>query len=417
VIEGHLLHVNVSGGGVPKMAVPQARVTRLGLEGDRQREPTVHGGPHRAVSILGIEAIRRVASEGHPIAPGTTGENLTIEGFDVALLPPGTHLAIGGEVVLELASTADPCRTIRHSFRDRRFGRLGASAHPADSRMYARVVREGVVRAGDAIRVMPPEDDRAERIGDAARLDRAVRSACLALWRAAGDGGLPLAILDDGDVAAVACRRLPSRIFNQAVGFAHLPNLVGMAIDHFRRHETVGWVWAEDPPWDGARAEDSAVWLTGPASGSGSGPPDAPPGLVVRELPRAEVGPWAEVMIEANRMPGPFGDAWRSMEHRLALAPHDHRFLAELAGEPVGAAALHTHHGVGYLRSGSVLPTHRRLGIQRALIAARIAHAERLGCALVGSVADVGSSSARNLARSGLRAVAVRSAYRIDPAG
>ena len=148
MVEGRLLQVNVSDGGVPKLPVETARVTALGVEGDRQASDTVHGGPHRAVAILGIEAIRRVAAEGNPIGPGTTGENLTTEGFDVSLLPAGTRLAIGDDVVLEISQPTNPCRTIRHSFSDLRFGRLSMKAHPADSRMYARVLREGVVRAG-----------------------------------------------------------------------------------------------------------------------------------------------------------------------------------------------------------------------------------------------------------------------------
>ena len=89
---GRLVQVNVSDGGVPKLPVPTARVTRAGVEGDRQNEATVHGGPHRAVSLLGIEAIGRVAAEGNPIGPGTTGENLTVAGFDVSLLPLGVIL-------------------------------------------------------------------------------------------------------------------------------------------------------------------------------------------------------------------------------------------------------------------------------------------------------------------------------------
>ena len=141
--DGRVVQVNVSAGGVPKRPVEAARIGRLGVDGDRQAAATVHGGPHRAVSILGVEAIRRVAAEGHPIAPGTTGENLTIEGFDVSALPVGTRLEIGDDVLLELSGTANPCRTIRHSFADLRFGRLAAAAHPADSRMYARVLREG----------------------------------------------------------------------------------------------------------------------------------------------------------------------------------------------------------------------------------------------------------------------------------
>ena len=130
------------------------RVTRLGLEGDAHHDVTGHGGTHRAVSILGIEAIGRVAAEGHPIAPGTTGENLTVSGFDVSSLPIGSRLAIGDEVILELAWTANPCRTIRHSFSDLRFGRLSQAAHPADARMYARVVQPGTVRPGDPILVI-----------------------------------------------------------------------------------------------------------------------------------------------------------------------------------------------------------------------------------------------------------------------
>ena len=110
-----MVQVNVSDGGVPKRAVPSARVTRAGVDGDRQREITVHGGPHRAVSILGIEAIERVAAEGNPIGPGTTGENLTVSGFDVSLLPLGTRLHVADELVLEISGRANPCRTIRQA--------------------------------------------------------------------------------------------------------------------------------------------------------------------------------------------------------------------------------------------------------------------------------------------------------------
>jgi len=411
---GRLLHVNVSGGGVPKLAVPEARITRYGVEGDRQRDVTVHGGPLRAVSILGIEAIRRIAAEGHPIEPGTTGENLTTEGFDVSLLPTGTRLAIGDEVVLELVSAADPCRTIRHSFRDHRFARLGQSTHPADSRMYARVLHEGNVRPGDPILVSAPVDQEADHLVEATRLDRAERSACLSLWRAAVEGGARIAILDDGDVAAAACATLPTRTFNQAIGFAHLPNLVELAIRHFRDHGTTGWVWADAEPWSGAVADGEAVHAVARPTELVDAP--SPDGVVIRELPRVEIGPWAEVMVGANGMPGSLADAWRSMERGLAEAPHDHRFLAEIDGVPVGAAAIHTHHGTGYLRAGSVLSAFRGRGIQRALLAARIRHAARLGCDLVGSIADVGSSSARNLERTGMHVVATRHAYRVDPA-
>lgn len=69
---GRVLQVSVSPGGVPKRAVASAHVGPLGLVGDAHDHFGVHGGRHRAVCLFAIEAIRRVAAEGHPIAPGFT---------------------------------------------------------------------------------------------------------------------------------------------------------------------------------------------------------------------------------------------------------------------------------------------------------------------------------------------------------
>ena len=95
---GVVTQINISRGGVPKRPVPSARVSDAGVEGDRHDHPR-HGGLEAAVSLFAAEAIARVASEGHPIGPGTTGENLTVAGLDWSLVAPGVHLRIG-EVVL-----------------------------------------------------------------------------------------------------------------------------------------------------------------------------------------------------------------------------------------------------------------------------------------------------------------------------
>ena len=408
---GRLLQVNVSPGGVPKRPVPVARITTMGVEGDRQSEATVHGGPHRAVSILGIEAIRRVAAEGHPIAPGTTGENLTIEGIDVSTLPVGTRLTVGDEVVVELSGPADPCRTIRHSFSDLRFGRLGIATHPDDSRMYARVVREGVVRPNDPIILAPPSDDAAERHVSAHRLDRAERSSSLALWQAAVDAGLDVAIVDDGELAVVAAPGLPGPVFNQGLGFADLPHLLDRARSHFAAHRTTGWVWTDAPPEPGAEPDGVAVYGALEAGNLVRGA--RPKGLVVRHLARGEVGAWSALVGDAAGLPPAVAQAFIDLEPHLARAVHHHRFVAELDGRPVGAGSLHTHHHVGWLRAGTVLPAYRGRGIQRALIEERAVLAEELGCDLIGASATEGGSSARNLERIGARTVAVRQRYRM----
>jgi MOSC domain-containing protein YiiM len=71
----YLYQISISNGGVPKPAVQHARVTTEGVEGDRQRNLTVHGGPNRAVCLYAIELIEALRAEGHSIAPGATGEN------------------------------------------------------------------------------------------------------------------------------------------------------------------------------------------------------------------------------------------------------------------------------------------------------------------------------------------------------
>ncbi|MCV0403218.1 MAG: GNAT family N-acetyltransferase [Chloroflexi bacterium] len=409
---GRVLQVNVSDGGVPKRPVPSARVTSAGVAGDRQNADTVHGGPHRAVSILGVEVIERLRAEGHPIEPGSTGENLTIAGFDVSTLEAGTRLAIGDELVLEISQPTNPCRTIRRSFKDGRFGRLSIRAHPTDSRMYARVITAGTVAPDDEIRVEPAVDPSAAGFAISDRLDNAERESSIVFWEAAVAAGRRIAILDDGEIAASAAPDLPGPIFNQGLGFAHLPNLVDRAIAHFRDHGVTGWILADDPPWDGAVVDATlARWaLESPLA------PVEVPGLVVRELARDEIGPWADVIVAASEMPPAIGETWRELERHLALAAHHHRFVAEIDGTPVGAGSLHLHHQLGWLRAGSVLPSHRGRGVQRALIAERATHAWRLGADAVGASTLEGGASAANVERLGFRRVATRRSYVTDPA-
>jgi MOSC domain-containing protein YiiM len=113
---GRVVQINLSDGGVPKLPVAEARVTRNGVAGDRQRYTAFHGGPDRAVSLFSLEVIERVRAEGHPIEPGSTGENVTVAGLDWRLLAPGSRLAVGDEVVLEITGYAAPCATIKASF-------------------------------------------------------------------------------------------------------------------------------------------------------------------------------------------------------------------------------------------------------------------------------------------------------------
>lgn len=154
--EGRVHRLNVSGGGVPKTRVAGARVTREGIAGDVQGDRRYHGGPERAVSLFSLEVIERLRGEGHPIAPGSAGENVTLAGLDWGRVVPGARLVFEGGVVLEVASYCVPCGKIRASFARGEVRRIDQRDHPGESRAYARVVTEGPLREGEAVRLEAP---------------------------------------------------------------------------------------------------------------------------------------------------------------------------------------------------------------------------------------------------------------------
>ena len=147
-MEGRIFQLNVSKGGVPKFAVREALLTPEGLEGDRQRDRRFHGGPQRALCLFALERILELQDEGHPIFPGSAGENLTAVGLDWSRLTPGARLALGHEAVVEITGYTAPCKKIAASFIGGEFKRISQKVRPGHSRLYARVLRPGRLAVG-----------------------------------------------------------------------------------------------------------------------------------------------------------------------------------------------------------------------------------------------------------------------------
>jgi MOSC domain-containing protein YiiM len=152
-MNGRLESINASRGGVPKTSLFEGLITEDGLDGDRQRDLRFHGGLDRAIVLFSLDVIRALQAEGHPVAPGTTGENLTVSGLEWTTVTPRAQLRVGG-VRLQITAYTTPCQKIAGSFLQREFTRISQKLHPGWSRVSARVLDGGLVRIGDDVTVV-----------------------------------------------------------------------------------------------------------------------------------------------------------------------------------------------------------------------------------------------------------------------
>jgi MOSC domain-containing protein YiiM len=133
--------------------VLEAVITTTGVEGDRQRNLKFHGGPDRALCLFSQDLIERLQDEGHSIEAGSSGENLTLAGLDWEKLKPSARLHVGPAVQVEIVSYTTPCDQNARWFRDGDYKRVSQRKNPGWSRLYARVLVEGLVRPGDEVTI------------------------------------------------------------------------------------------------------------------------------------------------------------------------------------------------------------------------------------------------------------------------
>jgi MOSC domain-containing protein YiiM len=151
---GAVAQVNASNGGVPKHAVESGWINHAGLVGDHQAERRYHGRPFQALCLWSLEVIDRLAADGHPIAPGCAGENVTLAGLDWAAVGAGARLRIG-DALAEVSFPAVPCAKQTRWFTDGDFARISHARNPHLARWYAWVREPGEVRPGSAVVLQP----------------------------------------------------------------------------------------------------------------------------------------------------------------------------------------------------------------------------------------------------------------------
>jgi len=157
-MQGSVLQINISPGGIPKRPVPEALVTRNGIAGDSWNHPKIHGGPRQALLLIASESIAEIAALGYPVYAGALGENLTTRGLDRRQMRVGQRYRVG-EVLIELTKLRAPCNTLsvygpglQGEIYDHRV-KAGDHSTPrwGLAGFYASIVHTGIIRGGDMI--------------------------------------------------------------------------------------------------------------------------------------------------------------------------------------------------------------------------------------------------------------------------
>jgi MOSC domain-containing protein YiiM len=128
----------------------------LNLDGDRQADLAVHGGPYKAVYGYPSEhyGFWREELPGTSLPWGMFGENFTTEGLSESDLRIGDRLQIGTAVIM-VRQPRIPCYKLAVKFR--RSDILARFLRSGRSGFYFSVEQEGIVAAGDSFDLLSRE--------------------------------------------------------------------------------------------------------------------------------------------------------------------------------------------------------------------------------------------------------------------
>lgn len=144
----------------------RVRVGRTNVEGDRQADLRVHGGPDKAVyayDLSGYEHWRKALSRELPY--GQFGENLTVEGMPETAVRIDDVYRVGG-ALLQVSQPRSPCYKL--ALRMEMPGFLKLFLESGRTGFYLRVLEEGEIGARDAIELVS-RDSKAATVEETTR--------------------------------------------------------------------------------------------------------------------------------------------------------------------------------------------------------------------------------------------------------
>ena len=134
-------------------------ITRLGVAGDEQADPSVHGGIEKAIYVYPIEhyafwneLLTRETKKSVELPLGAFGENFTIEGLLETEIFVGDQMQIG-DLQFTVVKLREPCFKFNAKMGYK--GAAKAMLQSGFSGWYLRVNQTGVLSAGAEIQVLP----------------------------------------------------------------------------------------------------------------------------------------------------------------------------------------------------------------------------------------------------------------------
>jgi ribosomal protein S18 acetylase RimI-like enzyme len=134
-------------------------------------------------------------------------------------------------------------------------------------------------------------------------------------------------------------------------------------------------------------------------------------GISVSRAAADETSLWIETITEGVLHPDTFDgppptesfdrDTLRRVFADYGAAPGCALYLVRREGRVAGAGALRISDGLAQLSGASTLPSHRRRGVQSALLRARLVDAAESGCDLAVVTTEPASKSQQNVQRAG----------------
>ena len=136
-------------------------VSILGIEGDEQADPEVHGGPDQAIHHYASEHMSfwnaELPGQGKPFRPGCFGENVSTIGFTEETLCIGDILTLG-TAIIQVSQGRKPCWKL-----DAHIGQPGVAYRfqkTARTGWYYRVLETGTVEPGGEMSVLERPEPR-----------------------------------------------------------------------------------------------------------------------------------------------------------------------------------------------------------------------------------------------------------------